>query len=218
MRSDDTLLRHDVEAQLDWDRRFDSRQIGVAVKDGVVALSGYVASYAEQRAVEEAVRSVAGVRAIANDIVVELAHDAKRSDAEIAEAVLKALGVNVAVPRDAVTLVVRDGWVTLDGQVSLWFQKNAAESCVSTLRGVRGVTNNIVIRSRASLEDVTSKIEDAFRRQAHIDAERIRVQALEGTVTLEGEVRSLQERQQAEIAAWQAPGVSQVIDKLIVRP
>jgi osmotically-inducible protein OsmY len=158
------------------------------------------------------------VRAIANDIVVELAFDAKRTDAEVAETALATLKASVTVPVEAITPVVRDGWITLDGQVSTWFQKNAAEMALSGLRGVKGISNNITICSTASVADVKAKIEEAFRRHAHIHANKIRVQAIDGTVTLEGEVPTWQERQQAEVAAWQAPGVSQVIDKLSVQP
>jgi osmotically-inducible protein OsmY len=218
MKTSDLQLRHDVEAELDWDARLDSRQIGVAVKEGVVALSGHVGSYAERRAAEEAAQSVVGVRAVANDIVVELPFDVHRSDAEIGEAAVKALQMNVAVPADRINLLVRDGWITLQGEVPLWFQKNAAESALASLVGVKGICNNILISTRASVEDVRSKIEEAFRRRALLDARDISISAVDGTVTLEGEVFSWQERQQAEIAAWQAPGVSQVIDNLNVRP
>ncbi len=216
--SNDMQLRHDVEAELDWDPRFDSRQIGVAVKNGVVALSGHVSSFAERRAAEQAAQSVAGVQAVANDIVVELPLDNKLSDAEIGEAALEALKTNVSVPAAQIRLVVRDGWVTLSGQAEMWFQKNAAETALGSLRGLKGITNNITIRCQPAATDVQAKIEDAFRRRAQLDAKKISVQTADGTVTLEGEVHSWQERQQAEIAAWQAPGVSQVIDKLTVRP
>ena len=215
---DDTQLRHDVEAELDWDPRFDSRQIGVAVKNGVVALTGHVGSYAQRRAAQEAAQLVAGVKAIANDIAVELPFSEKRSDPEIADDALIALKGNVSVPAADIRLVVHEGWITLEGQVSQWYQKSAAEACLSGLRGVKGISNNISIRSTASAGNVQEKIEDAFRRRAQLDAKKITVKTSEGTVTLEGEVHSWQERQQAEIAAWQAPGVSQVIDKLSVRP
>jgi osmotically-inducible protein OsmY len=215
---DDTQLRHDVEAELDWDPRFDSRQIGVAVKNGVVALTGHVGSYSERRAAQEAAQMVAGVKAIANDIAVELAFDDKRSDPELAEDALGALKANASVPSADIKLVVHDGWITIEGQVALWFQKSAVDACLSGLRGVKGISNNISIRSKVSATNVQEKIEDAFRRRARLDAKKITVKIAEGTVTLEGEVNSWQERQQAEMAAWQAPGVSQVIDKLSVRP
>jgi len=188
------------------------------VKNGVVALSGYVGSYAERRAAEEAAQSIAGVKAVANDIAVEFPSDTKRSDAEIAEAAVNALKANVCIPADSIKVFVHDGWVTLEGQVAMWYQKTAAETALTPLHGVKGISDNITISSRVFVSDVESKIEDAFRRRAHLDARKIAVTALDGTVTLEGEVHSWQERNQAEIAAWQAPGVSQVIDKLTVQP
>jgi osmotically-inducible protein OsmY len=210
-------LRHDVEAQLDWDPRFDSTGIGVAVKNGVVALSGHVGSYADRWAAQDATQSVAGVKAIANELLVSLASDAQRTDPEVAEAVLHALNANVSIPGAAIKVVVHDGWVTLSGQVSYWFQREAAERTVTHLRGVKGLANDITIRPQASATDVKAKIEDAFRRHASLDAQKIRVQTAEGTVTLEGEVNSWQERQHAEAAAWAAPGVSVVKDHLSVR-
>lgn len=214
----DTQLRHDVEAELDWDARIDSRQIGVAVKNGVVALTGHVGSYLERRAAEEAAQSVEGVKAVANDIVIELPFDTKRTDAEVAESAVQALQANVAVPANAVKVYVRDGWVTLEGQVGTWHEKNAAEVALSGLRGIKGLSNNIAICAQIAIDDVQNKIADAFRRRAQLDARNVRVEALEGAVTLQGEVGSWHERTQAEIAAWQAPGVSQVINRLTVKP
>jgi osmotically-inducible protein OsmY len=214
----DTQLRHDVEAQLDWDPRFDSQGIGVAVKNGVVALSGHVNSYADRWAAQDAAQSVAGVKAIANELAVNLGFDAQRTDPEIAEAALQALNSNVTIPSGAIKILVHDGWVTLNGQVSFWFQRDAAERAITHLRGVQGLANDITIKPRASAADVKAKIEDAFRRHASLDAQKIRVQTADGTVTLEGEVNSWQERQQAEVAAWAAPGVSVVKDHLSVRP
>ncbi|HTT06467.1 MAG TPA: BON domain-containing protein [Steroidobacteraceae bacterium] len=218
MAINDLQLRHDVEAELDWDSRFDSRQIGVAVKNGVVSLTGHVASYAEKRAAEEAVQSISGVRAIANDIVIELPSCAHRTDAELAEAVIAAMQGNVAVPAERIRVFVRDGWITLEGEVAMWYQKSAAEAAVSSLTGVKGVSNSIAISTYASAEDIRGKIEDAFRRRARLDAQNIRVTATNGMVTLEGEVHSWGERQQAETAAWQAPGVSKVVDNITVCP
>jgi osmotically-inducible protein OsmY len=218
MVSNDLQLRRDIEAELDWDSRLDSRQIGVAVKNGVVALSGHVSSYAEKLAAEGAAQAVSGVRAVANDILIELPSAAQRTDAELAEAVIAALQANVSVPAERIRVFVRDGWITLEGEVATWYQKSAAEVAVSALTGIKGVSNGITIYSKASAEDVKSKIEDAFRRRAQLDARNISVTATDGTVTLEGEVHSWGERQQAETAAWQAPGVSQVIDKVSVRP
>jgi len=213
----DTQLRHDVEAQLDWDPRFDSQGIGVAVKNGVVALSGHVSSYADRWAAQDATQSVAGVKAIANELAVNLSSDATRSDPEIAEAALHALNANVSVPGTGIKVVVHDGWVTLSGEVSFWFQRDAAERAITHLRGVKGLANDITIKPQASVTNIKAKIEDAFRRHASLDAQKIRVQTAGGTVTLEGEVNSWQERQHAEAAAWAAPGVSMVMDHLSVR-
>lgn len=218
MKKDDMAIRHDVLSEFDWDPRFDSRNIGVAVKNGVVALSGHVGSYAERHAAEEAAQSIAGVTALANDIVIELGFEAKRTDAEIAEAAVGVLKNNVSVPVNEIKLVVRDGWIALDGQVAMWFQKNAAQTALANLRGVKGIINNITIRTFVSAAEVKGKIQDAIRRRARTDAQNIQVKAADGAVTLEGQVSSWAERQQAEMAAWQAPGVSKVIDNLSVRP
>jgi osmotically-inducible protein OsmY len=214
----DLALRHDVLAELDWDPRIDSRNIGAAVKNGVVSLTGRVGSYAERRVAQEAVQSIAGVKAVANDIVIELSSDAQRSDAEVAEAALLALKNHVSVPVTDIRVVVHNGWVTLEGEVALWYQKNAAEGALSTLHGVKGIVNNINIRHHACAPDVKKRIEDALRRRAELDAQNIVVKTSDGTVTLEGHVSSWLERQQAEMAAWQAPGVSRVIDNLSMRP
>jgi osmotically-inducible protein OsmY len=122
------------------------------------------------------------------------------------------------VPSGSIKLVAHDGWITLDGQVEFWFQKSAVEDCLSGLRGVKGISNNISIRSKVSATNVQEKIEEAFRRRAQLDAKKITIKTADGTVTLEGQVQSWQERQRAELAAWQAPGVSQVIDNLSVHP
>jgi osmotically-inducible protein OsmY len=214
----DLALRHDVLSELDWDPRFDSRNIGVAVKNGVVALSGHVGSYAERRAAQDAVQSIAGVKAVANDIVIELPFDTQRTDAEVAEAALQALKNHISVPANDIRVLVQNGWVTLEGEVALWYQKNAAEGALSNLHAVKGIVNNISLRNHACAPDVKKKIEDALRRHAELDAQNIVVKTTDGTVTLEGHVSSWLERQQAEMAAWQARGVSRVIDNLSMRP
>jgi osmotically-inducible protein OsmY len=218
MKRDDMAIRHDVLSELDWDPRFDSRNIGVAVKNGVVALSGHVGSYAERQDAQEAAQSVAGVTAVANDIIIELAFEATRTDAELAESVVGALKGNISVPANDIKVIVRDGWITLDGQVAMWYQKDAAQNALANLRGVKGIINNISIRAFVSAAEVKGKIQDAIRRRAQTDAQNIQVKAADGAVTLEGQVSSWAERQQAEMAAWQAPGVSKVIDNLSVRP
>jgi osmotically-inducible protein OsmY len=213
----DTQVRDSVEAELDWDARVDSRQIGVAVKEGIVTLTGHVGSYAQRRAAEKAAQSVAGVKAVANDIAIDLPFDGKRTDAEIAQAAIDALAMNVSVPPDTVKVVVHNGWITLEGQVSTWYQKSAAEDALIHMRGVTGISNLMTVRPQPSVRDVERKITAALHRRAQLDAKHIRVSAKDGTVTLEGEVDSWSERSEAEFAAWQAPGVAKVVDNLSVR-
>lgn len=216
----DRQIRDDVEAALDWDPSFDSRKIGVAVKDGVVTLSGHVNNFPDRLAAQKATLSVIGVKAIANEIEINLPLDAKRSDTDIASAAMIALKSNISVPSDKVKITVQDGWISLTGKVDWWYQKNAAEMAVHYLRGVRGVSNNLTISApptKVSSSEVRSKIESAFQRQAHLYAQKIKVAVEGNTVTLEGEVPTWQERWEAETAAWSAPGVSKVQDHLVIR-
>jgi osmotically-inducible protein OsmY len=215
--SSDMQIRDNVETELDWDARVDSRQIGVAVKDGIATLTGHVDSYVQRRAAEEATQSVAGVKAVANEITIDLPFDGKRTDAEIARAGVDALAMNVSVPSNTVKIAVHDGWISLEGQVSTWYQKSVAENALIHMRGVKGITNLITIRPQPSVRDVEHKITAALHRRAQLDANNIHVSAIDGTVTLEGEVDSWSERSEAEFAAWQAPGVAKVIDNLAVR-
>ncbi|MGD9841488.1 MAG: BON domain-containing protein [Steroidobacteraceae bacterium] len=215
----DRQVRDDIEAELDWDTRFDSRNIGVAVKDGVVTLSGHVSAYPDRLAVQRATESTAGVKAIANEIEIKLPIDNHRSDTEIAASALMILEAQLHVPAEDVQLTVNEGWITLNGNVKFWHQKNAVESAICHLRGVRGVDNNIKIKTdpmKISGEEVRDKIENAFQRHAHCDAEKIRVVIADGIVTLEGEVPTLRERESAVVATWNAPGVFIVNDHLIV--
>jgi len=215
---EDSQLRRDVEAELEWDPRIDAREVGVAVKEGIVTLSGHVASYASRWAAESAVGKVAGVKAIANEIEVRLGKEATLSDTEIATAAVHALRSNVSVPMRELTVVVRDGWVTLEGAVDAGYQREIAENCVSYLRGVRGVSNLLAVRPYTTVSDVKTKIEAAFRRHAQIDAQKVQVSTANGTVTLTGEVPTWQERREAESAAWAAPGVTRVQNAIAVRP
>lgn len=217
----DAELRDDVEAELEWDPSFDSRNIGVAAKNGVVTLSGHVRSYADRWAAQNAAQRVTGVKAIANEIEVRLPGDAQRSDTDIAQDAVLALSVNVAVPVDDVKVVVRDGWLSLFGEVEFWYQKTAAEAAVRYLRGVKGISSSIKLKPTAkpaiSAADIKVKIESAFQRHAHRDALGIRIDVKNGTVTLEGSVPTWQERHDAEVAAWSAPGVFMVEDRLVIQ-
>jgi osmotically-inducible protein OsmY len=215
----DRQIRDDVEAELDWDTSFDSRKIGVAVKDGVVTLTGHVNSYPDRLAVLKATKRTSGVKAIADEIIVELPIDYRRSDSDIAASALAILDNHLHVSAEDVLLTVNEGWVTLNGNVKLSHQKKAVELAIRHLRGVRGVENNIKIKTepmKISGDVVRDKIENAFQRHAHCDAEKIRVVVADGIVTLEGEVQTLREREAAVAAAWNAPGVFIVNDHLMV--
>ena len=212
----DVRLRQDVETQLDWDPRFDSQQIGVSVKDGVVALTGQVNSYADWRAAEEAAQSVAGVHALANELRIMDHPDQARSDADIAEAAMHVLRNNIHVPLHNLKLVVSAGWITLTGHVPNWFQRDAIEIALRPVRGVIGISNKVDIQPIVKVDDIKDRIEAAFHRHASIDASNIRISVADGEVILEGTVRSLPERGDAEFAAWNIPGVRHVTDKLTV--
>jgi len=217
----DRQIRDEVEAELDWDPSFDSRQVGVAVKDGIVTLSGHVNAFPDRWAAQKAAQSVADVKAIANEIQVMLPFDVKRSDTEIAEAALNAIKSNESIPAAHLKLTVREGWLTVEGHVNWRYQSNAVDTAVRAVYGVKGVDNLIAIKPLAanvSASSVKTKIESAFQRHAHRDAKKIRVTVDDGVVTLEGEVPSWQEREDAQSAAWAAPGISRVDDRLVVKP
>lgn len=212
----DSQLQGNVLAQLKWWPKVDAAHIGVTAKDGVVSLSGQVGHYTEKQAAEEAAKGVYGVRAVANEIVVETSFGNIRTDLDIAEAAVKSLKWHFEVPKDKVKVVVKHGWVTLEGTVDWEFQRDAAATCVRYLMGVVAVTNLIEVKPTATPNDVTHKIEDAFRRHADLDARRISVVTQDGEVTLTGSVSSWSERDRAVSAAWAAPGVSSVIADLSV--
>jgi VCBS repeat-containing protein len=214
----DFQLQSDVENELKWQPYVNSAHIGVTADGGVVTLTGQVEYYTEKDDAERAAKRVYGVKAVVNDIEVELADSSRRTDADIAAAALSALKWNILVPINKIKVTVRDGWVTLEGTVDWRYQANAAKRCVQRLIGVTGVTDSIIIKSRATPEGVKVKIEDAFKRNADLDARRIAVNTNNGKVTLSGSVSSWSERDEAESAAWAAPGVTSVDDQLVVVP
>ncbi|HEY6074532.1 MAG TPA: BON domain-containing protein, partial [Anaerolineales bacterium] len=200
-------LQRRVLDELDWEPSVNAAHIGVAVNDGVVTLTGAVTTYAEKVAAEHATKRLIGVKAVANDLEVRPASPTKPNDTEIAQAAIGALEWDVSVPHELIKTRVANGLVTLEGEVKFWYQRQAAENAVRGLKGVQGVINLISIRPALRATDVKSRIESAFRRSAEIDASRIQVETSDGTVKLRGRVRSWGERQEAEKAAWAAPGV-----------
>lgn len=212
----DRQLQKDVIEELQWDSAIQADHIGVEVRDGIVTLAGRVGSYAEKYAAERAAQRVAGVRGVAVELDVALPGDSHRTDADIADAATRAIDWNASIPKGRVKVMVEDGCVTLSGEVPWAFARTAAASCVRGLLGVKDVINLVAIKSPVTVQDVKGKIEAALQRQAHLHSKAVKVGVDRGTVTLSGEVGSLDERDAVEQAVWNAPGVQNVVDHLQV--
>ena len=217
MTKTDVQLKHDIDQELAWDPKVNAAQIGVSVDKGAVSLLGTVDTYAQKWAAEDATKRVSGVRTVAHDLTVKILSDHARSDSDIAGAIQSTLKWDVLVPK-AVTAVVSDGRVTLEGQVDWNFEREAAERAVRYLTGVVSVSNGITLKkTEASATQVKEKVEAALQRQATTDAKSIHVDTNGGQVTLTGHASSWQSVVDASNAAWAARGVTQVVDKLKVQ-
>lgn len=213
----DLQLQRDVMAQLNWHPATRDAAVGVAARDGVITLCGSVASYARKLSTARAAQEVSGVRAVADELRVTLPEDSIRTDTDIAHSAVQALRWHVEVPDTRITVRVDRGWITLDGSVDWQFQRNAAEHAIRYLTGVKGLFNHINVKQPAVVPaDVRANIGAALQRSAMVDSSRVAVEARAGTVILRGTLRSLAEREDAENAAWAAPGVNRVEDLITV--
>ncbi|WP_299528035.1 BON domain-containing protein [uncultured Lutibacter sp.] len=213
----DAQIKEDVLAELLWQPNIDETKIGVIVEDGVVTLSGIINSYTKKLEAEKAAKNVKGVKAVALDIEVKHGSDFKKTDKEIAKAVVNALTWNTSIPEDKIAIKVEDGWIYLSGELKWSYQKDAAKKAVQNLLGVKGVVNSIQIKQAVQPSQIKEKITKAFERSAQVDADNVSVLVDGHTVTLRGTVHSVAEKDEAQKAAFLAPGVYSVKNELKVQ-
>lgn len=206
----DTELQRDVLDELDWEPSVDAAEIGVSVENGIVILNGTVKTLNEKWSAERAVQRVRGVQAVTDELVVKLAADGQPSDVDIAREAVNALDWNASIPRNRIAMVVENGRIILQGHVEFNFQRNMAEAAVRNIKGVKAISNLIVVKTHVFPADVKKQIQKALERAAQLDAQNISVEAAGGKIILRGNVRSWAERREAERVAWAAPGVSNV--------
>jgi len=214
----DKDIQQAVLRELEWEPQVKSTEIGVAVKNGIVTLTGFVDSFGKKYHAERAAKRVTGVKAVVNDLEVKLPFSSERTDEDIAKSAVQALQYRITVPDEKIKVIVQNGWITLEGNVEWNYQKEAAESAVRYLSGVKGVTNLITVRPKVSPTEVRGKIEEALKRYAELDAQRISVEVQGTKVILRGTVHSWAEKDEAERAAWRAPGVTEVDNMITVSP
>jgi osmotically-inducible protein OsmY len=212
----DSDIRRDVEDELRWDPDIDATDIAVAVSNGVVALTGFVRSYSQRTQAERDAKRVAGVVGVANDIEVRLPVIDQRPDPDIVRDAVSALKSELPYSSENIKVIAKDGKITLEGTVEWNYARERAETAVKRIRGVKGVTNSITLKPKVAPHEVRRKIEDAFRRSAEIDASRVTVEANGSEVILRGTVKSWAEREEAERAAWAAPGVTRVDNRVTI--
>ena len=213
----DADLKSDILSELRYEPNVRATDIGVLVDHGTVTLNGFATSYSEKWDAVRAAKRVAGVNALADDIKVKLLDGYSRTDGDIAAAASNQIRWSSTVPGDAVQTTVRDGWITLDGEVEWWYQRNDAEKAVEDVMGVKGVSNQIAIKPKLSADKIDSDIKSAFQRSALLDAEKITVETSGNKVTLRGKVRTYAEKEEAERTAWAASGVYSVDNQLSVK-
>ena len=214
MMKTDIQIQKDVMDELRWQPYLNASEIGVAVKNGIVTLSGMVDTYARKLNAEKAAKKVAGVKAVAEDIQVGISPGYRKTDAEIAEAILNALQWHTAVQEEKIKVKVEDGHVKLEGEVEWEYQRRSAQSAIEHLAGIRSVLNLITLKTKITASDIQQKISSAFHRSATLDAGKITAEVSGSKVTLKGTVRSFAEKEDAEVAAWNAPGVTAVDSRI----
>ena len=217
MRTDREIER-DIENELEWAPDIDARNIAVKVTDGVVALTGFVSNYTDKYSAEKIAKRILGVKAVANDLEVKIATGSERPDPDIARDAVEWMERDLPYTSKTVKVTVRNSWVTLEGDVDWDFHRRQVEAAVRNIKGAKGVINLIRVKPTVSATEVKTKIEQALKRSAEVDASHIIVEATGGKVTLRGRVRSWAEREQAEKAAWRSPGVSEVSNEIQVDP